>query len=139
MMTTAVIPDMTAYWQNAHQLEIRGALTGHNLQSHQQFLHFMLYGTGHVLCIGVGTGQWVREVVAAGCQVSSLDICNAALDKVKDLGPVYKPADTLPADTFDWAISLWVAPHMHPDDLQEQLKKVIPALKKTGVLAIHYN
>ena len=138
-MGLATTSPMTAYWDDAHQNRIRGALSGHPLSAHVQFLRFNLAPAGHALCIGVGMGDWIRDLAGHHWGVSSLDISPEGLKRVADLGDTYLPGDPLPKDTFDLAISHWVSPHMMPADFAAQLANVVPALKKYGAFAVHYN
>lgn len=95
-----------------------------------------------VLNIGVGLGTCTRDLVAAGCKVSALDICPIALDRVRDVVQgTYLTADIdrLPDACFDLAISHLVAQHMFDADLETQIRHVLRALKPGGVFAMQFS
>lgn len=94
-----------------------------------------------VLNIGVGLGFCTRELARRKCIVHALDISESALQKVKDVAAeVWLPSSLslLPADTFDLAISNLVAQHMSDCDLEDQIKRIVPALKQKGIFALQF-
>lgn len=135
------------YWDWAHQTANISSLTGTQLSGHLQILGLMgqIKPGLSILCIGVGTGEWIKQTVeAVGLQgsVTALDISSTALAAVADIAKIYTPEQFYTANLnskFDLAISVWVAPHMRKEQLREQLRAVIPALKFTGTFGIHYN
>lgn len=127
-------------WDEAHKTSNVSALTGTGLDGHLATLQAtdLFDKNSTVLCIGVGLGDWVRDFSEKVEQIWALDVSEIAKVRMP-LGAVFTtdPRD-LPSDTFDLALSLWVAPHMSDHDLQVQLTEVIRALKPTGTFAIHY-
>lgn len=127
-------------WERAHREQDISALTGTALGGHLATLHAAEYlqPESAVLCIGVGTGVWVREAINLAADVWAMDCAEAAFKTLPELTPFVTSPAALPWDKFDLALSLWVAPHMTDLDLQDQLAGVVRALKPSGVLAIHY-
>jgi SAM-dependent methyltransferase len=94
-----------------------------------------------VLNVGVGRGYCTRELAKRKSIVHVLDISESALEKVKDVAAgIWRPSTlgVLPADTFDLAISNLVAQHMRDNDLEEQIRRIVPALKQKGVFALQF-
>lgn len=127
---------MQEYWTEKHQAKDVGALSGHSLADHLDFLRIQPKPTDLVLCIGVGTGDWVRELAAIQQKVPvCLDIC---LEALKNLWGLTDPKN-LVDNWIDCALSLWVAPHMQLSDLRYQIKHVVRSLTDGGVFALQYN
>jgi hypothetical protein len=125
-------------WENAHRTRDVASLSGHSLEVHLQALQVSPAKSDCVLCIGVGTGEWIRDLDA---KKWSLDIAQCA-EQTAILSGVsgnWSEAEFLPRDFFDLAMSLWVAPHMTDAELQEQIKHVIRSLKPGGVFALQYH
>jgi len=129
--------ELAAFWQTAGG----NSLSGCTLKTHIDFL-----GVGDrvrpgavVLCIGVGTGTWIARLADAGCEPHALDIAPAALARATAAKATYLDGAPLPADTFDLALSHWVSPHQPPTVLEAQIAAVVPALKRSGLFALHYN
>ncbi len=127
-------------WSRAHQECDVSALTGTSLEGHLTTLGAYDLGAPEsvVLCVGVGTGVWVREAAERYQTVWALDVVEAAGRTVPEVVHFVIDPRQLPSTTFDLAMSLWVAPHMTNHDLETQLREVIRSLKPTGVLALHY-
>jgi SAM-dependent methyltransferase len=127
--------DSLQHWEEAHQLQDIQRLSGHSLDTHLRDLAVQLTPQDRVLCIGIGTGTWIRELAARVAKVHVYDISPTALQGVADV------ADTaLPCNTADVALCLWVVPHMSDIQLAELLAMVLSmALAPSGYLAIHYN
>lgn len=101
---------------------------------------FLLPGI-NALEIGVGLGKDIKELNDVGINVYALDICEEAIEVVKDIVKGYwlhSTLERLPSDFFDVGISHLVAQHMNDSDFGCQLKNVIRSLKSTGRLAIQY-
>jgi dTDP-4-amino-4,6-dideoxygalactose transaminase len=76
-----------------------------------------------------------------GCVVHALDICEAALNRVRNIVvKTWLPEQLadLPANTFDLAISNLVTQHMNDEDLVEQLCAVTRSLKPDGIFAMQF-
>jgi hypothetical protein len=132
--------ELAAYWARVHcQPGDSGALSGSTLQTHIEFLGVgpLVQPGARILCIGVGTGEWIRELTRGGWLCSALDICPEALRRVPV--PGYLDPRHLPGNAFDLALSYWVSPHMPAEALQAQLCGVIPALLPGGIFALHFN
>jgi hypothetical protein len=127
------------YWEQAHQSQDATRLTGTSLAGHLEFLKVSVLPNKNTLCIGIGDGSWVKEVVhrsfKKGGSVWSLDIVS---DNVVGAVPICNPM-LLPSNFFSLAMSLWVVPHMDDDGLVRQMKCIVRSLSENGVLAIHYN
>lgn len=130
--------NLGSYWQKAHEETDLRSLSGHSLHLHVECLDVadLLPTCRSVLCVGVGEGQWVRDLAKLGHQVSSLDISSLAASRVP--GPFYQAPTALPSSVFDLALSMWVTPHMDRDALEAQTREVIRALGPKGVYAMHY-
>lgn len=127
-------------WDRAHQEHDITALTGTGLGGHLNTLVAKEYvlPTSSVLCIGVGIGSWIAELVPKVLRISALDISPVAASRMPKGVIFYSDPRKLPSEVFDLALSLWVAPHMNNVDLQEQLGEVIRSLRVNGVFALHY-
>jgi hypothetical protein len=127
------------YWEQAHRSQNTTRLTGTSLAGHLEFLKVSVLPNKNTLCIGIGDGNWVKEVVHLSCAVSgsvwSLDIVR---NNVVGAIPICNPM-LLPSNFFSLAMSLWVVPHMDDDGLARQMKCVVRSLSKDGILAMHYN
>lgn len=99
----------------------------------------MLHGAT-ILNIGVGTGLCSRELARVANKLHVLDISPIALKRVADIATLWLPSqlDSLPAETFDLAISHLVAQHMSDDDLIVQFKAVLKSLKPDGFFAVQF-
>jgi hypothetical protein len=135
---------MAEYWQQVHVrgglAEVRAALTGAHLADHVDFLKVaeQVVPGKRVLCIGVGLGGWVWELSQLGVRVSVLDVCPAAIGKVKSFAKGYLPDDPMPAGEFDLALSHWVSPHMTEPALAAQMRQVVPAMARGGIFALQF-
>jgi len=127
------------YWEQAHQCQDATRLTGTSLAGHLDFLKVSVLPNKNTLCIGIGDGGWVREIVhqlhnSSGC-VWSLDIVES---NIAGAISICDPA-LLSSNLFDTAMSLWVSPHMDDNNLAKQMKHVVRSLFGNGVFALHYN
>jgi hypothetical protein len=129
------------WWGERHAADDRGALSGCSLRTQADFLGIPLPfpKDAAVLCVGVGTGEWVREVAAMGCETHALDIVPEALARVHDCATPHLSADELPAGSIDLALSHWVAPHMDAEALRAQITGVVKALRPQRIFAMHFN
>lgn len=127
-------------WDKAHQEKDVSALTGTELPGHLGTLGVVDLAKPEcaVLCIGVGMGKWVHQACQQFTKVHALDVTRNAAKSIPNDVPLTLDPRELPSDTFDLALSLWVAPHMTDHDLGVQLREVVRSLKPTGVLAMHY-
>jgi hypothetical protein len=127
-------------WNRAHREMDISALTGSTLDGHLEVLAAEgLLGVGtKLLCIGVGTGAWVQEAVDQGAEVECLDVSVESKEHIPVGVPLHVDPTTLPENTFDLALSLWVAPHMTNHDLETQVREVVWSLKSSGVFCVHY-
>ena len=139
-MTTEYEQWRKTNWDRAHKEGDISALTGTGLGGHLATLGCteLVYPETNVLCIGVGTGKWVHELVPKVTNTWALDTSSKAKDCLPPIVEFTEDAKQLPTDYFDLAMSLWVTPHMTDHDLECQLKEVIRSLKVGGILAIHY-
>lgn len=127
-------------WDRAHRETDLTALTGTGLGGHLATLHTrdLVKPSSSVLCVGVGEGTWVRELAKKVEVVWALDVSPVAGARMPEGARFVTSPGDLPRDTFDLAMSLWVAPHMSDRDLQDQLTGVLASLKRQGVFAVHY-
>lgn len=130
------------WWETQHRKQTNH-LSNHPLYIARNFLDFQefLKPGSTVLCIGVGTGGWMREMYVMGIHMHALDISLRSLANVKPLCvQTYIPDNMkrLPPNTMDLVVSFYVAQHMVNEDLEHQMKCVIPSLKRNGVLALQY-
>lgn len=129
-------------WEQAHKKGDISALTGTFFEPHLGVLgcRELFRPDSCVLCIGIGTGEWVRECATRAREVWALDVAPAAGATVGDVATFVEaePWPNLPVNYFDLAMSHYVAPHMSNHDLEAQLCAVIPSLKTDGVLAMSY-
>lgn len=130
------------WWEQQHQQQ-SGHLSGNPLRNAVDFLHLrrFLKPGATVLCIGVGTGGWMEEMYRLGIHMYGLDISDISLARVKrQCIQTYNETNMkdLPADTFDLAVSYYVAQHMTNENLEEQFRYVLPSLKPDGILAIQF-
>lgn len=127
-------------WDRAHSENDLTALTGTSLGGHLNTLHAAEFVTpdASVLCVGVGTGGWIAELIPKVGAVCALDVTLLAGQCLPTIVPLFTNPRRLPLDCFDLALSLWVTPHMNDHDLQEQLGGIVRSLKSGGVLAMHH-
>lgn len=128
-------------WDKAHREKDITALTGTGLGGHLATLQtkdLLRQGITTVLCIGVGTGGWVKEIAKIAKEVYALDVSTLSAKSLPENVLLVTDPKLLPGNKFDLAMSLWVAPHMNDPDLQLQLAEVIRSLTADGVFAIHY-
>lgn len=128
-----------AYWDYAHAITDLNKVGGTPLAIHLAKLCVSIGPADCILCIGIGTGGWVRDAAAIVHETWAYDVSWIAMDKVADIVKCPNNLAVLPRDHFDFVMSYWVSPHMADSDLEQQLKDVIAALKPDGVFAIHYN
>jgi len=126
-------------WDDAHATQNISALTGTGFLPHVSCLGVaeFIQPTAKVLCIGVGTGQWVRECAQKVADVRALDISPMASKNLEEIVLVTN-AEELPDSHFDLALSHYVAVHVSDHDLEVQLRNVIRSLKPSGIFAMHY-
>lgn len=143
---TEQFDNIKTYWDWAHESNNRSSLTGNTLAGHLAFLaaEALLQPTSHVLCIGIGMADWVKELseFLRGGLLYALDISGIARSKVAGIASTCSPEGLYqlkPQNAFDLALSCWVAPHMSASQVEEQIRAIIPALTSTGTFAIHYN
>jgi hypothetical protein len=130
--------DMLEFWAGSHEAGGIERLSCHSLDTHLASLRVELpSGSSSILCVGIGDGRWVSNLVDLSPQYSvwTLDIVQKSIAGATSRTD---PA-SLPSDWFDLAMSLWVAPHMSDEGLAAQLRCVIQSLKRGGVFAIQYN
>lgn len=135
------------YWNAAYQENNLSSLGGHNLDAHIAALRLQgMIGNGmKILCFGVGTGVWIQEL-RDRYDLADLTVVDISAHALLDINPFCSVAITPETfencryrDKFDIAMSLWLSPHMKRQSLINQIQAVIPALKKNGIYAIHYN
>ena len=131
-------------WQDFHERQEQGPLTGSKLSSYCRHLGIdrKVFRRGlRVLEIGVGFGHATREMVAAGCIVSVLDICERALVSVRDVAAacyLNERIEELPDGAFDLAVSLLVTQHMSEHDLAWQFPHVYRSLAPNGRFVVQW-
>ena len=127
------------WWEKCHEEEdikyISGTPSG-SIWAELQIVH-LIKGRGvsskKVLNIGVGTGVCTRALYRAGHTVDVLDISEKAIEKGKaTTNKAYRPdtLHTIDKNNYDLVISHLVMQHMSDEDVNHQLKHVIPSLKK---------
>lgn len=132
------------WWDTAHKSNIRQWLSGNGGPKLWDTLGIRnrVQPGAKILEIGVGTGADIGELVNIGIKdIYVLDICEAAVDKVRDHVIDYWLAENFnhfPVNHFDLALSHLVSQHMSDEDLLVQMKHVIRSLKPTGVFAVQY-
>jgi len=137
-MTSNFDKVMKSYWENSHRNQSIVALTGASLKDHLKFLRVSLPSVGRVLCIGVGTGGWVKEM-ALGTQLDMWTLDISTVVKVPFCVQDVSAPEALPTGWFDLALSHWVSPHVNKAGMTRQIREVIRSLKQDGVFAVHYN
>lgn len=92
-----------------------------------------------ILNVGVGEGYCEMDLVERGQLVDSLDVCDSAISKVKGyIRQGFLDAQDLPSRSYDLVIHHLVAQHMTHEDLREQLRQLLRALKSDGLLAMQF-
>lgn len=95
-----------------------------------------------ILCIGVGDGVQVRELVAEGALVHGADISQVGLTNVSDVlsgSYLFPNFDEIPSDFFDAVFSRAVACHLDDPTLQCHLRHSLRSLKQTGIMFLQIN
>lgn len=129
------------WWDEKHAGNSTRYLTGSTGKVVWDFLKIekLLIPNAHVLEIGVGLGFCTRDVVARGVRLSVLDISEVALARVRDFTYAqYQTPDNLPSGGFDLVFSHLVVQHMSDEDLLQQMKEVLRALRPKGIFAFQF-
>jgi len=129
-------------WEWVYNTNHIPLLSGHGLEQHigQLAVEGLLRFGQEILCIGVGNGTWIRDLVQFlqhKSTVSVMDICDAAVRSVSDVATPVKQ-ESLPANRFDLCLSFWVTPHMTNAELSAHIRAILPALSDNGTLALHF-
>jgi uncharacterized UPF0146 family protein len=131
-------PDVLKFWIDIHQGEGIKYLTGGSMFSTTKCLgvnHLIRSGL-HVMEIGIGTGRCVRELAALGCNVTAVDICWEALEKVSGHATCYTSLDHVEQDSIELAISLHLLQHMDTPIARKHLADVIHVIGADGLYAL---
>lgn len=133
--------DMIEYWENVHKEDNKRWLAGSTLKEVLENLELKDYDFKNkiVLEIGVGLGICTKEL-SYMCLIDVYDISETAIKRVKDYirKGFIENVNDLPKNQYDLVISHLVSQHMNNDDLERQLKQVIPSLKKNGLFAMQF-
>lgn len=135
--------ELEKWWQFIHRFNNKRILTGTNLNQIIDFLQLdqVILNSKTVLDIGSGTGKEVKDLHSLGKEVSVIDICPKALQKVEDYSVAqYLTRETkkLPKNYFDLAICFLVTSHCTDAMLLLLFLDVFKSLRKNGVLVIQY-
>lgn len=134
---------ITEWWDSAHSQNKLRWLSGYQGSEIWRRLEVeeRIRPNAVVLNIGVGLGYCTRDLWARGCKVTALDISPIALQRIADIAVPWNASEvhSLPARSFDLALSHLVTQHMLPSDLSAQLHAVIRALKPDGVFAMQFS
>jgi len=94
-----------------------------------------------VLVIGIGSGNDIKQLKNITDNIYAADISQKAIDKMEGIiieGYTPENYDKIPQDYFDLIISHLVSQHMNNEDLNYQIKMMMPCLNKTGVFAMQF-
>ena len=131
------------FWNTKHEINVTKGLTGSHLQEYMIYMNIKKFikKDNKVLNIGVGLGYCTKELVDEGMLVDVLDISEKAIEKVKGITQsqfLTTDLEKLPKGKYDLVISHLVNQHMNDKDLINQIKHVLPSLKKDGVFAMQF-
>ena len=135
--------DIKDYWSYIHKENVGRYLSGTSGTDVWKVLGItdLIKPGKNILNIGIGFGACTREMAEHNPNIYGLDICQEALDRVKDFlsgSWLDENIEDLLDNFFDVAISHLVAQHMSDESLERQFKHVIRSLKKEGVFAIQF-
>jgi SAM-dependent methyltransferase len=135
--------DIKTFWNGSHARKVLSDLSGCQYDETINFLKINPFITvgNRVLEIGVGLGYVTKGLYDSGIIVSSLDISNVALERVKQYCEAIYIADDLeklPSDYFDCIICHNVVQHIPTDLLIEEFKHLIRSLKSDGIFAVEF-
>jgi len=120
------------FWEINHGLAKDNYVTNLSLSAFCRRYDIRSFTNLHVLDIGVGDGLFSKECANSGNTVTAVDICQAALDKVKNFAKSsYLTAEiknVLPADI---AVAHLVFQHNPEDEVYRIIQDV--KLKDTGI------
>ena len=127
--------EVKAFWEERHQ-RFGDHYTPARLSELNNLLGLESLKDKTVLCIGVGDGLQVRDMVEAGArEVHAADISKRALDNVRQWvrrSFLHGCFNQMPSDFYDVAISHVVAQHLSNEALEHHLSNVIRSLTSTG-------
>ena len=136
------------FWENIHKENNILYLSGHSGITVLRglflvdFVDQLVPQESRILEIGVGLGICTKDLHDLGFKVDCVEISKEAVDRVYHLVDTSYTPDGLycmDSEAYDLAISYCVTQHINDESLQEQLKEVIRALKKTGIFAMQYS
>lgn len=135
--------DIKEFWETAHKNNEELWLTGSYLNGVWSPMNLMnkLKSYIRILNIGVGLGRETMELKEKNVIVDVLDISETALNRVKNITRnqfLSENLNTLPVNEYDVIVSHLVTQHMSDNDLNEQLKYVIPSLNENGVFGMQF-
>ena len=131
------------FWETKHKINKVKGLTGSHLSELMTYMNIreFIKKDNKVLNIGIGLGYCTKELVDKGMLVDVLDISEKAIEKVKGITQsqfLTTDLEKLPKGKYDLVISHLVNQHMNDNDLINQIKHVLPSLKKDGVFAMQF-
>jgi len=131
------------FWEEQHRMNSSHNLTGSSGIETWTNLSVtdLIKPSKVILDIGVGFGHCSKALVDAKLEVYSLDIAEAALDRVRNVVKgvwLDGQAKEIPSGKFDLAISYIVAQHITNDALAIQTKEIIRTLKPGGLYAMQF-
>lgn len=92
-----------------------------------------------VLEVGVGIGKTAFGMFLHGFTVDIMDVSPIPLERLKYARNKFLfPEDSVINNEYDLIISHLVAQHMTNEDLDLQLSKIIPSLKKDGIFSMQF-
>jgi hypothetical protein len=128
---------MKQFWTEKHKLNDVAHLTGSDLYAINTYMELPLMPDMDVLNIGVGMGKCTRQLKELTNNVYVLDICQEAIDKVKDvIIKGYLTPQSLPKYKFDLIMSHLVSQHINKEELTNHIEYGINALSLQGEMVI---
>lgn len=120
------------FWETNHGRTEDNYVTNLSLSNFCHLYGIPLFTNLHVLDIGVGDGQFCKECIYSGNMVTSIDICQAALDKVKDFANnTFFTTDIKKSLPADIAVAHLVFQHNPEDEIHRIIQDV--NLKDSGI------
>jgi ubiquinone/menaquinone biosynthesis C-methylase UbiE len=134
---------MTNFWEEQHKNEYKPCLSGSEYEQTINWLKIndIIKPNLNILEVGVGLGYVTKKLFENKLNVSSVDISEIGLERVKPYcEKTYNinNISELPSNYFDIIICNLVVQHISTEILIQELKEFMRSLKKDGVFSIQF-
>jgi len=122
------------FWKEKHKTSNGHALSNYNLKKIKLYHKLEISPKQVITNIGVGTGELERELREDGHEVQSIDVSEAAFEKVKGVSSCFLSPDADKALPADFIICNLVVQHNTLEDLKDLFLKL--QLKEAGIFSV---